>query len=274
MSARDHVIYLDSRRYVVHLPPAFSASAQPALVVMMDGRGGTPWTAIKSSGWSPKADEQHFVVAYPEAEKVNPAGPQHFLDNPQMWKTEHGSGDVAYLLAVLDDVHARFNTDPARVYLAGFSNGAVMACRFALDQPERVAAIGHVAANFRTREPTLRRLVPMICFFGKQDPIAPYTGGTVTLPWGLTEQRPDTRETPALWARLLGIADAPHVDERPDGVTVTSYGKDVVCYAVDGLGHVWPGGHRLLPEKLVGASCEKVRATDMMWDFFRVRSCS
>lgn len=272
MSQSDHVHHVGTRRYVIHLPSGFDAFAQHPVVVMMDGRGGTPWTAIKSSGWSNKADEEHFVAVYPEALKLDPKGPQHFLDNPQMWQAEAGSPDVVFLREVIADVHTRYNTDPARAYLAGFSNGAAMAFRFAVEHAELVAAIGPVAGHFRMRAAHPARRVPMICFFGKQDPISPYDGGLVHLPWGATEDRPPALETPANWARALGIADPPSVEEQPGGITVTRYGEDVACYAIDGLGHVWPGGNRLLPQKLVGSSCNKIRATDVMWEFFSSRS--
>jgi polyhydroxybutyrate depolymerase len=284
MSHGDHVHELDvagvRRRYVVHLPPSFDAFAQHPVVVMMDGRGGTPWTAMKSSGWSRKADEKHFVAVYPEAMKLNPKGPQHFLDNPQMWNAGgRGSNsyrtdvdDAGFLRAVIRDVQDRFNTDPARVYMTGFSNGALMAFRFAVEHADLIAAIGPVAAHFRIRDARPARAVPMIAFFGKQDPISPFEGGEVKLPWGATETRPPARETPERWARAIGLAQGPQVEDRSDGVTITRYGNDVVFYAIDGLGHVWPGGHRLLPERLVGAASEKVNATDIMWSFFDQRA--
>jgi polyhydroxybutyrate depolymerase len=279
MSANDHVIYINSsgleRRYVIHLPAGDAGDRPLPVVVMMDGRGGTPWTAMKSSGWSAKADAEHLIVVYPEAQRVDPAGPQHFLDNPQMWKTEAGSIDVEFLCAVLADVAARYRVDAQRVYLAGFSNGAVMAFRFAIEAPELVAAIAPVAGHFRFRDAVLRRPVPMIYFFGKQDPLSPFAGGMVELPWGPVETRPAAAETPARWATLLGITEPPATEERQDGVTIERYGNDqVVFYAIDGLGHVWPGGHRLLPENIVGVPCDKVKATDLMWEFFRSHSCS
>lgn len=274
MSANDHVLYLEQRRYVIHLPSGYEEDRPLPVVVMMDGRGGTPWTAMKSTGWSATADAEHFIVVYPEALRVDPSGPQHFMDNPQMWKTEAGSEDVAFLLAVIDDVHARFKTDPARVYMAGFSNGAVMAFRFALEHPDRIAAIGPVAAHFRMRDAALRRPVPMIYFFGKQDPLSPFDGGTVTMPWGAVETRPAVAETPARWAALMGLGGPSSIEEIQDGVTITRYGGYVEFYAIDGLGHVWPGGHRLLPENIVGIPCDSVKATDVMWKFFRSRSCS
>jgi poly(3-hydroxybutyrate) depolymerase len=65
----DEVVYLGlgglRRRYVLHRPTHLAGTA-PA-VVMLDGRGGTPWTAMKSTGWSPKADAEGFLAVYPEA---------------------------------------------------------------------------------------------------------------------------------------------------------------------------------------------------------------
>jgi len=282
MSSGDHVIYIDSgglkRRYVIHLPARVHAGPPDSLlpaVIMMDGRGGTPWTAMKSSGWSRKADEEDFIAVYPEALRLDPTGPQHFMDNPQMWKTEAGSIDVEFLRAVIADVVARFHADPQRVFLAGFSNGAVMAFRFAIDAPELIAAIAPVAAHFRMRDAVLRRPVPMIYFFGKQDPLSPFEGGPVAMPWGPVETRPAVSETPARWAALCGIAGPSSISERQDGVTIEIYGDNqVIFYAIDGLGHVWPGGHRLLPENIVGVPCDKVKATDVMWEFFLSHSCS
>ena len=269
MSSGDHVIYLDKRRYVIHLPAGYAGDRPLPVVIMMDGRGGTPWTAMKSTGWNPKADADHFIVVYPEAQRLNPAGPQHFMDNPQMWKTEAGSIDVVFLRDVIANIASRFRTDASRVYLSGFSNGAVMAFRFALEAPELVAAIAPVAAHFRFRDAVLRRPVPMIYFFGKQDPLSPFAGGTVTMPWGPVETRPAVSETPARWAALMGITEPSSIEERQDGVTIERYGDQVEFYAIDGLGHVWPGGHRLLPENIVGVPCDKVKATDVIWEFFK-----
>ena len=65
------------------------------------------------------------------------------------------------------------------------------------------------------------------------------------------------------------MAGPSSIEERQDGVTITKYGELIHFYAIDGLGHVWPGGHRLLPENIVGVPCDKVKATDVMWDFFK-----
>ena len=39
--------------------------------------------------------------------------------------------------------------------------------------------------------------------------------------------------------------------------------------AVEGLGHTWAGGKSLLPEFMVGKLSDKIKATDVIWEFFQ-----
>jgi len=48
-----------------------------------------------------------------------------------------------------------------------------------------------------------------------------------------------------------------------------SNGVEVVYIAVDGLGHTWAGGKSVLPERMVGKTTDKLKATDVIWDFFK-----
>lgn len=284
MSHHDHVIYLDTdagrRRYVAHVPPAAPDRERPA-VVMLDGRGGTPWTAMKSTLWSAKSDAEDFVVLYPEALRLQPHGPQHFLDNPQMWNAGAGASDAervgvddaAFLRQVILDARARFALHPRRIFVAGFSNGAAMAYRMAMESSDLVAAIAPVAGHCRIAGAAPARPVPMVSLFGKRDPLSPFEGGPVDLPWGQREDRPPARRSVVDWALLHGLGAEPTAVQEEPGLTIERFGPDqsgmeVVFYAVHELGHVWPGGHRLLPEALVGATSGRINATDIIWDFF------
>jgi polyhydroxybutyrate depolymerase len=285
VSERDEVIYIEvegvRRRYVAHTPPGFAPDRPRPAVVMLDGRGGTPWTAMKSTGWSAHADAHDFVVLYPEATRLNPDGPLHFLDNPQMWNAGGGSSDaeragpddVAFLRAVLADARDRLRLDPRRCFMTGFSNGAVMTFRFAAEEPDLIAAIAPVAGHFRPTRAALRRPVPALLLFGQVDPLSPFAGGPVDLPWGGREVRPAARDSAVAWARLLGLGDEPMTVAARDGVTTETFGPDtsgheVIFCAISDLGHVWPGGHRLLPEKIAGRESNRVHATALIWEFF------
>ena len=291
MSAGDQVVYLSvdgtARRYVLHTPPESDGRPRP-LVLMLDGRGGTPWTAMRSSGWSRKADDADFLVAYPEALRLDPGAPMHFLSNPQMWNAGAGGSDVergpvddvAFLDATIQDLCARFGADDERIYMAGFSNGASMTFRYALERPARLAAIAAVAGHLRVDrcEPAAGR-TPALCIFGGRDPLCPASGGRVALPWGREEVRPAAMETIRGWAVHLGLPATPASIDNADGVTILRFGPEdrggeIRMYVVEDMGHVWPGGHRLLPEDIVGPETGKLNATATIWDFFSARTRS
>ena len=72
--------------------------------------------------------------------------------------------------------------DPDRVYIAGISNGGMMALRMLCEASELFAGAGTVIANMPTRiGPTCRpqRPVPIVMFNGTADPLIPYVGGGV-----------------------------------------------------------------------------------------------
>ncbi len=280
----DSVLYLDAggvqRRYVAHLPPDFAPDRPRAAVMMLDGRGGTPWTAMRSTSWSACADAHDFVLLYPEALRLTPGAPMHFLSNPQMWNAGPGGADterdgvddVAFLKAVFEDARQRFRLDPVRYFAAGFSNGAAMAYRLAVEAPELLAAFAPVAGHLRRPPAQLSRAIPMTGFFGALDPLSPLNGGPVDLPWGAREERPAALLSPIAWARLCGLGDEPAVEVR-SGVTVRTWGPstsgvEVRFTVIDDCGHTWPGGHRLLPETIAGATTAKVNATAEAWAFF------
>ena len=284
MSQHDEVIYLEAgglqRRYVLHRPVGCVDNGPHPVVIMLDGRGGTSWTAMKSTGWSALADETGFLVAYPEATRIDPQGPLHFLDNPQMWNAGIGSSDaerppvddIGFLHAVLDDLVAR-GADSHRVYMTGFSNGASMTFRFAAEAGARLAAIGTVAGHFRAASDAPPVAVPLAHVFGKLDPLSPYAGGLIELPWGRTEWRPPARDAAVAWALRNGWAESDARCVHEDGATVERWGdagdpREVIFTTIHDLGHVWPGGHRLLPEKLVGPTSNRRSATRDLWSLF------
>ena len=277
MSEGDHVIYLEHggqrRRYVLHQPAGADSAVARPVVVMLDGRGGTPWTAIKSTGWSRHADAHGFLVAYPEAIRLNPAGPQHFLDNPQLWRMEPAPvDDTGFLVAVLDDLPARVAVDSRRIYFTGFSNGAAMCLHFAAAHPNRVAAIGPVAGYGSRDETPLARPVPACFLYGGRDPLGPPAGGLIALPWGETRERPPIREVVTRWAHRCGAPAEPTRVSDVNGCRQECHGPDIVLQVVAELGHVWPGGHRLLPESLVGPGSDRLSATEVLWEFFHERT--
>jgi polyhydroxybutyrate depolymerase len=220
------------------------------------------------------ADEEGFVVAYPDGLQMGwndgrvetPAG-------------RRGADDVGFLSALIDHFVAEYAADPARVYVAGISNGAMMSLRVACDLAGKVTAVGAVAGLHPEALGTCRpaRPIPVVLFAGTADPIVPYAGGPILGDRGRVLSAPDTF---ARWATLDGCtsetltADLPHTlaDDRTRTRRLTHPrcvgGAKVVLYSVEGGGHTWPGGKQYLPEQVIGYTARELDASREMWRFF------
>jgi polyhydroxybutyrate depolymerase len=80
----------------------------------------------------------------------------------------------------------------------------------------------------------------------------------------------------ASWAGRNGCGPDGVVSVTTPGVRRIEYPEcendsEVVLVILEGGGHQWPGG-KPIPEWLAGPWSEAVRATDLMWAFFREHS--
>jgi len=269
------------RRYVVHVPPSYDGIKPFPVVIMFHGGGGTAQAAMRETDWSAKAEQAGFLAVFPEATPPDTTKPGQFRTNPQTWNDGSGrfhSGrlnidDVGFVDAMIDDLLSRFSVDERRIYATGFSNGASMTFRAGLELSHRIAAIAPVSGHLWLKELKLARPVPLIYIFGAEDPLNPLEGGTVRLPWSAGNKRPPVLESVLRWAEALGCSLEPEVIYDHDGVKGVIYPHDradseIVFYTVEGLGHTWPGGQSLLPESMVGKTSTKLRANDVIWEFF------
>jgi polyhydroxybutyrate depolymerase len=245
-----------------------SAGAHPALVVMLHGGFGTGTQAEGAYGWDAAASRSGFVVAYPDGiGRAWNAG--RCCGRPF---AEHVD-DVAFITAVIRDAETRDGIDPARVYVTGMSNGAIMAYRMACESPVRIAAIGPVAGDLEV--PCDRPLAPVsvMAIHGTADGNVPFDGGYGTK--GVTHT--DHLGVAGSLARWRAIDRC-----APADVTVRSAVRtertacagetEVVVIAVEGAGHQWPGAKPPPPAaaRLLGLDqpSTALDATATLWGFF------
>jgi polyhydroxybutyrate depolymerase len=269
------------RRYLAHVPSALDPRGPWRVVLMLPGAGATPQWTLEETGWQRTAEQFGFLLIVPEALPLDPSQPPAFLTNPPFWNdgspraasAPRDVDDVAFLVALLDDLGQRFPADPRRVCVTGFSNGAGMTFRLAAERAERIAAIAPVVGYCWLDDPRPARPVPSLYVVGTQDPLVPLAGGTVTTLWGWQEQRPPIRDMLDRWRRALSCGE-PHMASRDKGVEEIRYapaagGVEFLAYLVEGLGHHWPGGRGLLSRRLFGPPSSRVRANDLIGEFFR-----
>lgn len=267
-----HYLRLDweggARRILVHDPPGAEGRRLP-LVLALHGTGGTPRIMAALSGLSRLADERGFRVAYPqalgEAGSEDPAVGAAWNAGPGLGCPRHpGADDLAFLSAVVDRVDRHGAVDPHRLFVAGFSNGARMAYRLALEAPW-VAAIAAVAgAPVWGAAPA--RPVPTLIFHGTEDRHIPYAGGVG--PQGRRLPALPAPEAAARWAALMGCAEGPERDTL-EAHTLDLWsggGCEVGLWTVAGMGHAWPGGRAYAPE--ADRPAPDLSAAHLLWAFF------
>lgn len=278
------------RNYVVHVPTSYNPRIQSPLVVMLHGGGGTARAAMWETGWAEKADKEGFLAIFPNAMSRDPAQPSSFARNPQLWNDgsdrfypgQSAPDDVAFINAMLNDLIANFTVDARRVFFTGFSNGASMTFRVAAELSKYIAAIAPVAGACWLESLTLERPVSMCYITGTADPLNLIEGGVPKLATGGSDQvrakpKPPVCNSILKWAKAVGCPATPASTSEANGVRTETYGPgrygaEVVYITIEGLGHTWAGGKSLLPEFMVGKRSDKVKATDVIWEFFQKHS--
>lgn len=259
------------REYLLFAPD----NAGAPLVVFLPGTGAAADWADEETGWSRLAAREGFALAIPEALPPDPSRPPKFLTNPQRWddagNTVTDSGDVFFLTNVVADAAGRTRADSRRVFMAGFSNGAGMAFRFASERAALLAGIAPVAGYCRVPDPRPSRPVPTLYVIGAADPLVPFRGGEVRNPWKHRYvRREPVADTLGRWARAIKCDPVPRAGADSGGVRTDTFSGPVAFRAVviTGLGHHWPGGRGRFNHRIAGPPSDVVNATEFLWAFF------
>lgn len=126
------------RLYVVYVPAGYKPDNPVPLVMNIHGWVSTGSSFMRStSDLRPFADTANFIVAYP--------GGLDFRWNSL--EEDGGETDLAYLVAVLDDLEARYSIDRERIYATGFNDGGELALLMGCRYSDRIAAVASVKGS-------------------------------------------------------------------------------------------------------------------------------
>ena len=262
------------RNYLLHVPALLPATPVP-LVLVFHG-GGHDWNMPGFTHFDDLADQENFVVAYPDA--VN----RHWNDSRGL--TDASADDVAFTRALIADVSRAHPIDAHRIYATGISNGGFFSNRLACDLSDRIAAIASVAATMpKTLVPDCKpkRPVSVLYMHGTEDPLVPINGGEVGFVHGKKRgESISLADAAKFWRDVDHIPSTAHTKPLPDHyddgthvrLQVWSGGNDdteVDVYTIEGGGHTWPGGPQYLPKFIVGKASQNLNATRAIWEFFQ-----
>src|SRR5215467_9518690 len=245
----------------------------PTIIVLHGATIGAEWT-MRGSGFAEAAAGHGFAAVFPEGIY-------------RVWNDGREGGrisrvdDVGFLRQLVVWLIGHGIADPARVYLAGVSNGGMMTFRMLCEAAELFAGAGTVIANMPASigaRCAPRKAVPIVMFNGTADPLVPYDGGGVGFlggrgtVWAAEETAEFMADVNACTAeRAVPLP----ISSRFGRVRVTRIdwafcrsGSPVALYRFDGAGHQVPGQRQFLPFFL-GRGTQALHAADEAFAFFR-----
>lgn len=262
-----------NRSFLLHIPEKVRGRENVPLVFVLHGGGGTPRSVASLTGFSNLADEEGFIVVYPQA--VN----RHWNDGREVKRfLSHREkvDDVGFIGVLIDTLVPELGVDSSRIYAVGISNGGMMCHRLGIKLSHRLAAFASVAASLPEKLTDKKTQMPISALMvnGTADPVVPFEGGGVGL-FASRGRVVSVAQAIEFWVKMNGCDSQPTettlVSDGDLTVQKTVYrngrlGTEVELLTVVGGGHTWPGG-RDRPSRF-GKKIDAINATRVVWEFF------
>lgn len=252
-----------SRRFVLVAP---ELSVPLPLILLGPGSTDMPNRTLQVTEMQPLAVERGFAVAVL-------SGLEGFLNvDEDSQPLLAGADDVAYTLAVLEEVDRRLCIDWSRVFCTGYSRGGRFCSMLASKLPGTFAAIAPVA-GVRFPHPNTATPLPILAFHGTGDPVNLWKGNGIFPYWN--ESVPETIGSWTAWNGCQQVSTQQvSASVSVERHTSCSEGADVALYKIEGGGHTWPGNN--FEDDFVklglGTTTHEIAATPLILDFFSSRS--
>jgi len=250
------------RRALLTLPkgaPLKKGQAAPKtpVIIVLHGAGGSALQAMRQTGLAGRAAAAGYLAVFPDG-----LGPAEANGEGQTWNAWTCCGyardqrvdDVGFLSALINRLRTDYGADPRRIYLAGFSNGAMLASRFVLERPGAAAALAVVAGYLPCDAPRPAEPLPVLIIHGAQDNVARVAPTKAHPATGRFCEDHPARAQVDHWVNGMDLSVKGQVrDAANAAVRVEEYGPAngsskaggrVRVVIVKNGGHAWPGGAR------------------------------
>ncbi|WP_373532563.1 PHB depolymerase family esterase [Vampirovibrio sp.] len=268
------------RKTIVHLPKHYEAHQKRPLVIVLHGAKLSGWIAQAVTGFDKLANEEHFIVAYPDALHQQWNDGRRAGDTPS-----YGIDDVHFISTLIDYMAWKYNIDPDQVYVAGYSSGGMLAQKLGLELTHKISAIAEVSASLpinqlqKNKKPS--RPISLLMINGTADRAFPWDGGSTRIIRISVGEVAPIMTTFDYWVEANGGPS--ELPQRKDALqkkvggtkvslrnTRTQNGKCVMLYQIHGGGHTWPGSEvplRYIP--FLGRQSRNLNASELIWEFFK-----
>lgn len=259
------------RTYTIQLPGNYyDDTLKRAVIFGLHGTGGSGTQFEEDYEFSSKTDRESVIAVYPDGVqrttgpfKIRSWNAGECCDHAMQNKID----DVKFITTLIDELPSRFRINKTRVYLAGMSNGSMLAYRIAAEQPGKIAAIATVSGPMvYERNPSQQGIVPVLHIHSSRDTKVPLHGGE-----GIQDYNfPPVMKGLHYWAGRNGC-DTTAIVQNFDGYEQRSWenaeGEVVIkCFITQDGGHAWPGSVKY--RRFGDEPSKVINANDRIWEFF------
>jgi polyhydroxybutyrate depolymerase len=268
------------RQFVLHRPA--NRSGPLPVVVALHGLGETVPELRRSWTMDAVADREGFAVLYP----VSLSDHWSYVDIRAV-PLPNGTGmvdDVGFITGLLDRLTRDGVLDPAHVYVAGVSNGGLMAFTLACQAPARFAAIAAIITGMLEEQAAVchpSRLVPLLAMAGTDDMSQDYDGAM-----GPNYRLMSVPETLEFWRKQRGCGQgldftvAPQQRDDPTHAVLVAWKNcrdpsPLRFWRIEGGNHSLPSlaplseRERQRLDGPYGVRSREIEAAEELWVFFK-----
>ena len=179
------------REFIVAKPTGAIPNSGYPVVFALHGTGGDGEGFFNRSGWKEKAEAEKFIAVFPSALTYCVSENPNTTERTSKWMNggtvsdlcpnvvQTLRDDVKFIRKIVDTIKKTLTINDKKIYASGFSNGAAMTAKLAVEASDIFAAIacsGSVLNALDTTKPTYKR--PIWFTIGTKDDKfirAPYT---------------------------------------------------------------------------------------------------
>ena len=239
------------RQYLEYVPSTYSEDTPAPLLFMLHGMGDQASNFFSATGIRTMAEQKGWIVVCPQALDFNLQTPIGGYDFGTCWNAGitvtvqlelYGmpfnfdvavNGDVddsGFLMAAYEALDNEYNLEHDSLFFAGFSLGACMSHRMAIEHGERINAIaavsGVVGNDVQDLAPTAN--VNVLEVFGTNDEMISYDNAEISLQgYGTHSIGLPAEATVEYWRSFNQCAETAVFEEYPDlvndGLTFEMY---------------------------------------------------
>ena len=243
-------IYYDgnNREYELYIPENYNDSNAVPLLFNFHGGNGTASDQIYLSDMRSLADENNFIIVYPQAI----ADPTDDGSLNWIFKGDSNHDDIYFIESIIDELSSQYSIDLSRVYACGYSLGGEFVYELLCRLNNKIAAgvvVARTMGQYQYENCNPEHPTAIMTILGTEDYESNYDGVVYN---GVTYYI-SADDTHQYWTDYNNADINPSETELPnnnssDGSTVTKriWGNGEACVSVvelriNGGGHDWPG---------------------------------